>query len=670
MTIPREVGNYQLERLLGRGGSSEVWLGRHRHLRERTAAVKVLMSHDADTVERFRQEASLTSRLRHPQIVQIYDHGLYAPFHCTIMEYLAGGSLRQLLDQQRSLPPDASLAIFKQVGAALDFAHQHGIIHRDVSPGNILLDAPFEGKAERVRALLTDFGIARQPGKQLTTVRTIMGTPDYFSPEHLQGATSVTPLSDIFGLGVVLYTMLSGHSPWPAVPDAAGFRWGPPLPLAEHGVKLPADLDRIFQIMLALNPAHRYQTVGTALEALEKVFVRHTSTTVMMTGKSATGASAAPPAPPVVTTNLQLEASGIALDEVERVLGTRLDRAAIERAQARAEALRQPAAVAALLDTWGSGGTLRQRGLGRLAVLRKVSSHNIYFYQLRVLYETREPPHIVEEPDLKAAKLPLEPERDEWQTPLPPPSDFVDEPGGEAVVKGSLRVVACDACTQGITVCTTCKGAGRVTVRRPAPTEPSASNAAANAEGGTATAVARTTMREVLEPCSTCSGRGGIRCGRCQGSARLLQRRAFHWRRHAAVLDESEVPPKLDQRWFERHCTPAPIYAERVVDGFHPDWGQVPGLADLVVEAQADTASDTRVVLSEVTISFVPTTDVVFGLDADENARLHGLTIYGFDNAIPSDWRFLNWDRAALIFGGGFCVLVAVLSVALLFALR
>jgi eukaryotic-like serine/threonine-protein kinase len=133
MSIPRQVGNYQLESMLGRGGTSEVWLGRHKHLRDRAVAVKILMSHDAEAVERFQREAQLTSKLRHPGIVQIYDHGHYQPFYCTVMEYLPGGSLRQLLDRQSRLPRDQALAIFAQVADALDYAHTQGVIHRDVS---------------------------------------------------------------------------------------------------------------------------------------------------------------------------------------------------------------------------------------------------------------------------------------------------------------------------------------------------------------------------------------------------------------------------------------------------------------------------------------------------------------------------------------------------------
>lgn len=698
--LPREVGNYRLERMLGRGGSSEVWLGRHKHLRDRTVAVKILLSHDGEAIERFQREASLTSKLRHSSIVQIYDHGLYAPFYCTVMEYLPGGSLRQMLDRQGKLPLELALSIFRQVAAALDYAHSQSVTHRDVSPGNILLDLPPGPAAAEnaaalpasppedaagfpARALLTDFGIAREHGQTRTHVRAIMGTPDFFSPEHVKGATFVTPQSDVFGLGLVLYVMLAGHLPWAELPADTGFKFSTPLPLRSHGVDLPGDVDRILQTLLAIDPAHRYLTAQAAVDALERVFVRHTSATVMIS--PAGSASAAVPAASAIAANpieQSYEASGLELHPVEQILGPRLQRAPMQQAQDRAEALRNAAAVADLLDAWSREGPFRVRALGRLAQFRKISSRNIYFYSLRVLYETRRQPEVVEEPDHNARQVPLEPERDHWQSPLPAPQGFNDDAGARAPVKGSTRVVSCGACQNGIKPCPTCKGARRVRVKRQLPSEAAAApnqqqaSATPGPASGSRKAVGGLTTQEVLEPCPTCEGRGGLRCDRCAGTGRLLQRRAFAWSRAARFFEGYDALGDVDMQWFQRCCKPVDLYQERVDDGFHTDWRQVPGLAALLTAAERAIDGDTRVVLSEATIAFVPATDVIFALASDpplrqgQDERLYGLTIHGFENAIPPDWRFLNRDRALLIFGGGFCVLLALVSLVLLFLLK
>ncbi len=251
-TLPQRVGNYQLERQIGKGGMSEVWVARHRSLENRLVAVKLLLSQDPEWIDRFTREANITSRLHHENIVQIYDHGYQHPYHYTIMEFVPGGALRELLKQGR-LQLDPALRVFRSAGLALDYAHTHGVIHRDVSPGNILLEQNTE------RVLLTDFGIARESGKTgLTTVNKVMGTPGYLSPEHASSATAVTHLSDIYGLGVLLFEMLTGVRPWehnPGMPDSSGGKFEPPPSLRSRGAgHLPPEMDRVLQTMLDDRP--------------------------------------------------------------------------------------------------------------------------------------------------------------------------------------------------------------------------------------------------------------------------------------------------------------------------------------------------------------------------------------------------------------------------------
>src|SRR5262245_19566742 len=286
------IGSYQLDQEIRQGGMSKVWLAHHRLLENRQIAIKLLLSDDNESIERFTREANLTSRLRHEFIIQIYDHGYQHPYHYTIMEYVHGGALRDLLKNQHPLALELALHVFRRAGATLDYAHAHSIIHRDISPSNILIEQNTE------RILLTDFGIAREAGKAgMTTINKFMGTPGYLSPEQATSAATITHLSDIFSLGVVLYEMLSGALPWnhlPGIPGPNGGMFVPPLPLRSRGAQLPAEVDRIIETMLAIEPAKRYPTVRTAIEDLDRVLTRHTSPTQVVVPAAGPPTPAAP----------------------------------------------------------------------------------------------------------------------------------------------------------------------------------------------------------------------------------------------------------------------------------------------------------------------------------------------------------------------------------------
>lgn len=332
MSVPAQIGNYTLEREIGSGASSEVWLGRHAHLQDHVVAVKVCMSQDRETTRRFQREAAIAARLHHPSVAQLFDYGYSPPFFYTIMEYVEGGSLRAILERRHRLPLQEALAVFRQVASALDYAHGLGVVHRDVSPGNILLHQASG------RALLTDFGIARDGSAPITVTQSIMGTPGYLSPEHARSATSVTHLSDLFSLGIVLYQMLSGELPWeepPGLPEAPPF--GPIIPLRERGVEgLPSDIDRVLRTMLAIDPAGRFPSASVAVEELDRICKRHEMATQIVVGRGRT---------PALPEPVQLQTGGVEPNPVETVLAADLVRGPIDRAHRRAAELGAPAAL-------------------------------------------------------------------------------------------------------------------------------------------------------------------------------------------------------------------------------------------------------------------------------------------------------------------------------------
>jgi serine/threonine protein kinase len=717
--IPPRIGNYRLERRIGKGGMSEVWLARHRSLEDRKVAIKLLLSQDSEWIERFTREANITSRLRHENIIQIYDHGEQAPFHYTTMEYVEGGALREVLKAHIRLGLDQALHIFRCAGLALDYAHAHGVIHRDVSPGNILLEQ------SSGRVLLTDFGIARESGKVgVTTINKVMGTPGYLSPEHASSATSVTHLSDLYSLGVVLFEMLSGRLPWdhtPGMPpEANGGPFIPPKLLRDCSVVgLPPDVDRVLQTMMALEPTKRYPSAQAAIDDLDQVLQHHTSRTQVVVRK-------APPA------DLLSKVEPLPPHPVETVLALDLLKGPMQEARRRADSMVSSEDISQLLDQWSGESWLRRPLLGRQAVIRRVTSTNIYYYRLRVLYEVREPVKTIEEPDRAAAPIQLERTIDRWGVELPPPKGFGEETGGTLVLPGSMRVVACEVCKGiGRTVCQRCKGQGRIKTTRPVPDaggktaaakapdpkapDPRAPIAAAPtakpptvggpnpapAASGTGTGVAAATAAatapaevktaEVVVPCPECSGSGAQRCQRCDGVGRLLEKKTTSWRRFGETFDTNDDLPHVDEEWLLRACKLTDVYKEQQVGGFRAEWHQVPALAELLELANKKTDQNTRVAMSEVAISFIPMTEIMFDLGrpsrlqkaarakelaeqapgendpAEDERNLYRWHVYGFEQRLPADWRFLNWDRLmALIMVGWVALLLALIIVLLL----
>jgi serine/threonine-protein kinase len=197
---------YRLERELGRGGMATVYLA-HDLKHDRPVALKVLHPEIAAALgsERFQQEIILAARLQHPHILSVHDSGEAAGDLWFTMPFVEGESLRDRLAREHQLPVEDALRIARESAEALDYAHRHGVIHRDVKPENIMLTGS--------HALVADFGIARALGSETHLTRTgiAVGTPAYMSPEQASGGRDLDPRSDVYALGCVLYEMLTGQ---------------------------------------------------------------------------------------------------------------------------------------------------------------------------------------------------------------------------------------------------------------------------------------------------------------------------------------------------------------------------------------------------------------------------------------------------------------------------
>lgn len=276
--IGQQLGNYRLKRLLGQGGFAQVYLGRHVHLGT-PAAIKVLdnWTVSEEEFQALKREARVVSGLEHAHIVRVWDFSMIDDTPFIVMEYAPGGTLEKRHPRGTLLSPQEAVPYIAQVASALQFAHDHGVMHLDVKSANMLI-------ARNQDILLSDFGIAQPaPNTRRPMTEHVMGTPPYMAPEHMDGRP--LPASDQFSLGVVLYEWLSGSLPFRRSRLEPHARQVAPAPLAGRVQGITPQIEQVVMRALSPNPQQRFARVQDFADAYqEAVRQAHRSTRMFNVG--------------------------------------------------------------------------------------------------------------------------------------------------------------------------------------------------------------------------------------------------------------------------------------------------------------------------------------------------------------------------------------------------
>ncbi len=265
--VGQQLGNYQLQRLLGSGGFADVYLGEHIHLGTQ-AAIKVLTTRlTAEDIDGFRTEARTIARLKHPNIVRVLEFGVENGTPFLVMDFASNGTLRSRHPRGSQLGPEIIAGYVKQVAEALQYAHEQKLVHRDIKPENMLL-------GDRSEVLLSDFGIATvAQSSRYQGTQEVAGTVAYMAPEQVQGHPR--PASDQYALGIVVYEWLTGTRPFHGsfTEIATQHVLAPPPPLREKLPSISPAIEQVVLIALAKDPKERFASVQAFAVALEQAML-------------------------------------------------------------------------------------------------------------------------------------------------------------------------------------------------------------------------------------------------------------------------------------------------------------------------------------------------------------------------------------------------------------
>lgn len=597
-----ELTNYVLLERLGQDELTSVYRARHQTL-EREAHVHILRRSGWIAASRFQLWARLGARFSHAHILPVLDAGYDEQYGYYLVTPPLDARLLQALLDEGPIDPPLALRIFAQIGQALDFLHSEGVIHRDVQPQTILVTA--DGKA-----LLTNFSLAwTKDGPDLTQLEEADYLTPYAAPEQTFEDRTPMPALDIYSLGAVLQHMLTGD-----VPAAAGAEL---VTVGSREARL-APADKVIRRMVSPQPQLRYASAAQAAAALRGILRP-------ILGEEVSGT-------PLAETPAE---SSWLENPLEIILCDRLDPEYLRRSRERADRLHGGEGLRRLLDAWSAGHPERRRQLGQQIRVEQVISYNLYFYDLKVQYETRSVPQTRERPYAGSKLSGRDQAADPWQVEVPvPPEPFADAPLREIVLPNSEKSIQCPRCQgQKRVTCSRCAGRGTLEVRRTVKT-------------------ATGSHSEVhVVDCPECGGGALVTCNRCEGMGGLLEQKVFTFSRRGRLWQNTDDLEGLPYRTIESRSEQVLVDA---VDVHDPVWHAVQPLHELFAEATKLEQDGTRIVAAELTIRATPITEVDYTL----RGKPRTLAVIGFDHNVRGDLSL--WDIERIMFFAAIAVVIAL----------
>jgi serine/threonine protein kinase len=624
-----ELRDYRLHARIGDEELATVYAATHLTL-DHAVEVHILRRTDWISASRFQLAARLGAHLSHPNLVPVRDAGHDDHYGDYLVTPTLDAQPLHLLLENGPLEPVLALRIATHIAAALDYLHSEQVFHRDVQPNNILLSS-------QGIAYLTSLSLASSPDTpDLSSIDEADYLTPYSAPEQHLDQGEAAPALDIYSLGAVLYHMLSGE-----IPPAPGTE---PPTLASQDPNL-APVDPILQRMMALQPEERFGSAGESITVLRRAMRGYIdqATDDMEESRWEPVAewlenpletilgSVLPDVPPALP---DAEAPPIEQEDAEQPApappssrGALHDfQEYLHRSRARADKLHRADTIRRLLTRWSRKGFFRRPALGQIIQLEQIVSYNIYFYELRTLYETRTQPETrqrIQQQDDQSTTLPPP---DLWDIIVPDTEPFAEVRTQELVVPNSTSVLTCPTCGGTAEInCEACEGSGTVERLRKV----------RNPDGSTS-------QEALPEQCSACRGCGKLTCAACQGTGSLVQEDIFTWSRRALLwenTDDIEGLPRLALNARTEPVCSAPI------DPYKGHWHSVAPLDALLQSAIASVEdANTHIIAAELQIRGVPITEVDYLLN-DTSQRLY---LIGFADEVVGNWGLFNPERIAL----------------------
>ncbi|NJN68794.1 MAG: protein kinase, partial [Chloroflexaceae bacterium] len=477
-----ELLGYRLHRQIRQDELATIYAASHMTL-DRPVQVHILRRTDWVSVSRFQLAARLAAHFTHPNLLPVIDAGYDDGYGYYMVTPTMECHLLSAVLEGGPLDPVLVLRVATQLAGVLDYLHAHNVFHRDIQPSNVLLTP--EGVA-----YLTNLSLAASPDTpDLSSIDEADYLTPYSAPEQRLDQSEASPALDVYGLGALLFHAFSG-----TIPPAPGMA----LPSLSSVDPSLGHADAVLQGMLDVDPAARFVSTGEAVAALRRALHDHVQRS-----------------PDDMEESRWEPAAEWLENPVETVLGDLLDQGYMSRSRSRADTLHRADAIRRLLNRWSRKGHFRRPSLGHLVQLEQIVSYNIYFYELRTLYETRTTLSPRRRPIQEDERNPILPMPELWEIAVPDVPRLSEVKPQELVWPNSKRVVPCDECQgRSTVVCPTCQGKGTVEhsrkVRNPDH---------------------RVSTEKLPEVCPTCHGYRYLPCPVCEEKGSLVEELLFSFSR-------------------------------------------------------------------------------------------------------------------------------------------